>query len=351
MSSQRKGYQWTFAFTIKWRRFLRPHLYDKEEDVWQALWRSALAEFFGTLIFVFFGTASVTSSLRLITNARDFIASGSASASFISSMVSSATSQLVLIAFGFGFGLAVVIYAVGEISGGHVNPAVTWATLITGRLSVLRFVLYVTCQLLGAMTGSAINKTLTNDLQFALGCNMPNHDIGMSANRALGAEIVFTFIFVFVVFATAISPFQQKLAPLAAGGADYGPGKLTPIALGLCILCLHLVGVPVTGLSANPARSFGVAVALSNVRGEAHRCWVDHWVFWAGPIIGATIAAVVATALFLGNPKTVKTVLLISRGRDRFERLIIPESKAEYDTKVLPDHRTTLDVISQQKDG
>lgn len=201
------------------------------------------------------------------------------------------------------------------------------------------------------MTGSGINKALTNDLQFALGCNSPNHSIGMTANRALGAEIVFTFIFVFVVFATAVSPFQQKLAPLAAAGSDYGPGKLTPIALGLCILCLHLVGVPVTGLSANPARSFGVAVALSHVKGEAHRCWVDHWVFWAGPIIGATLAAIVATALFLGNPKTVKTVLLISRGRERFERLIIPESKADYDTKVLPDHRTTLDVITQQKDG
>lgn len=116
--ADRKGHQWTFAFTLKWRRFLRPLLIDKEEDVWQALWRSALAEFFGTLIFVFLGTAAVTSSSRLIANAASHIAGGNASAAFLASMVSSPVSQLILIAFGFGFSLTVVIYAIGEISGG-----------------------------------------------------------------------------------------------------------------------------------------------------------------------------------------------------------------------------------------
>ena len=118
---QQRGLQLTFACSIKWRRFLRPRLVDKDEDVWQALWRAALAEFFGTLIFVFFGTASVTSSLRLIDAANAHAAGGSASAAFISSLVSLASSQLILIAFGFGFGLAVVIYAVGEISGGTIS--------------------------------------------------------------------------------------------------------------------------------------------------------------------------------------------------------------------------------------
>jgi hypothetical protein len=118
MGNERKGYQWTFAFTIKWRRFLRPQLVDKDEDVWQALWRSVVAEFFGTLIFVFLGTASVTSSSRLIANAQAHIAGGGASAAFVSSMISSPVSQLILIAFGFGFSLTVVIYTIGEISGG-----------------------------------------------------------------------------------------------------------------------------------------------------------------------------------------------------------------------------------------
>jgi len=94
--------------------------------------------------------------------------------------------------------------------------------------------------------------------------------------QGVGCEIVFTFIFLIVVFATAVSPFAGKMAPL--GGGDYGPGKLTPFAVGMTILILHLVGIPLTGASMNPARSWGPAV----VRG----CWDRHWVYWWGPLIG-----------------------------------------------------------------
>jgi len=317
---EQKGRQWTFAFTVKWRRFLRPLLVDKHDDVWQALWRSTLAEFFGTLIFTFIGCAVVTSAQR-----------------FNGGLVN--VSSLILIALAHGFGLCFVIYAIGEISGGHVNPAVSWATLITGRLSVLRFFLYFIAQISGAMVGAAINKSLLPPGgRFDLGCHELNPY--MSEARGFGAEVVFTFIFIFVVFATAISPFVQKYAPLSGGGNDYGPGKLTPLALGLTILCLELVGVPLTGGSMNPARSFGPAVAL-----HADRCWNHHWVYWAGPALGATVAATIATAIFLGNPNSVKTVLLISRGREKFNTLLFPDENIDYEARVIGDSSTTISEI------
>lgn len=92
----------------------------------QALWRSALAELFGTAIFVFFGTGAVVAILN--SNRANGVAFDAGS--------------LVLISMAFGFGLTVVIYSVGEISGGHINPAVTFATLMTGRLSVVRAAIY-----------------------------------------------------------------------------------------------------------------------------------------------------------------------------------------------------------------
>lgn len=96
----------------------------------QALWRSALAELFGTAIFVFFGTgAAVATFNNNLSNGGLPFDSGS----------------LVLISMAFGFGLTVVIYSVGEISGGHINPAVTFATLMTGRLSLVRAVIYWVC--------------------------------------------------------------------------------------------------------------------------------------------------------------------------------------------------------------
>jgi len=108
-----------------------------------------------------------------------------------------------------------------------------------------------------------------------------------------------------VVFATAISPFVGKVAPLS-GGSEYGPGKLTPFAVGMTILILHTVGIPLTGASMNPARSFGPAV----VQG----CWANHWIYWIGPLTGSTIAAIIAHFIFLSSPNALATVF--SRNRE-----------------------------------
>jgi len=261
----------------------------EEDDPWQALWRSGVSEFFATMIFVFIGCGSVVATQATL---------GASSIQVPS---------LTLISLAHGFCIMVMVYTVGEISGGHINPAVTWATLITHKISVLRALIYWTAQLLGAMVGAGILKGLIPDqIPTGLGCHSLNPYL--SVGQGLGAEIIFTFIFIFVVFATAISPFVGKVAPLA-GGSEYGPGKLTPFAVGMAILILHTVGIPLTGASMNPARSFGPAV----VQG----CWENHWIYWIGPIIGSSVAALIAQVIFLSSPAQLSN--MFKRNRENID--------------------------------
>jgi len=260
---------------------------DDEEDRWQSLWRSAASEFFATAVFVFIGTGSVIASKATL--GEDAIGPPS----------------ITLIALAHGFAIMVLVYSIGEISGGHINPAITWALLITDRIYITRALVYWFSQFIGALVGSGILKGLAPpEYEFHMGCHMVNEKL--TDWQGLGAEAVFTFIFVFVVFATAISPFVGKMAPV--GGGEYGPGKLTPFAVGSTILILILVGAPMTGGSMNPARSLGPAV----IRGG--ECWDRHWVYWFGPLIGSTSAAVIAQVIFLSRPEDIKDMLTATRG-------------------------------------
>jgi len=262
----------------------------EEDDLWQALWRSGVSEFFATMIFVFIGCGSVVATQATL---------GASSIQVPS---------LTLISLAHGFCIMVMVYTVGEISGGHINPAVTWATLITQKISILRALIYWTAQLLGAMVGAGILKGLIPDqIPTGLGCHSLNPSL--SVGQGLGAEIIFTFIFIFVVFATAISPFVGKVAPLA-GGSEYGPGKLTPFAVGMAILILHTVGIPLTGASMNPARSFGPAVVVG--------CWANHWIYWIGPIIGSSVAALIAQVIFLSSPTQLSN--MFKRNRENIDQ-------------------------------
>jgi len=268
--------------------FSKYKLRDLDDDAWQSLWRGCISEFCATLMFVFIGTGAVIATKATLGESAIQIPS------------------LTVIALAHGFAIMVLVYAVGEISGGHINPAVTWACLVTHKISVLRAVSYIISQLVGAIIGSALLKSIIPpDYQFSMGVHTLNPLL--TPAQGFGAETIFTFIFIFVVFATAISPFAGKFSPLSSGGGrEYGPGKLTPFAVGMTILVLHCVGVPLTGASMNPARSFGPAV----VRG----IWTNHWIYWVGPLFGSTMAAIVAQGLFLSDPATMLGVLKSSRG-------------------------------------
>jgi len=236
--------------------------------------------------------------------------------------------NITLIALAHGFAIMVLVYAVGEVSGGHINPAVTWACLLTNKISFIRALIYVIAQLAGAVVGSALLKTiLPEELQFSMGCHSVN--ILLKPSQGFGAEVIFTFIFIFVVFATAISPFAGKLAPLSGGEAEYGPGKLTPFAVGMTILVLHCVGIPFTGASMNPARSFGPALVHQGA------CWKNHWVYWAGPLIGASVAAVVAQIIFLSNPTAIAALFKAQRNTNTKPETPAPNTESGHPTQVI----------------
>jgi aquaporin Z len=207
--------------------------------------------------------------------------------------------RLVMIAFSAGLGLLGMIYAFGDISGGHFNPAVTVAAWIAGRMPARDVVPYILSQVLGAITGVAAiagvaygNVTLWSAViskPAALASE------GYSGNGApyvvsLGAvfliEVVLTFLFVSVIL----------MATRNEGSAK----NVAPLSIGLTLVMAHLASLTIDGTSLNPARSFAPAV-LSATWGADRWAIQQDWLFWVAPIVGAVIAALVERAL---RPRT-----------------------------------------------
>ncbi len=220
-------------------------------------WRASLAEFIATLLFIFLGAGTVVVTGGLMKE-------GLTSA------------RLVAIALAHGFAIALLVAATAKVSGGHINPAVTFGALITGKINVGKAVMYVVAQLVGAIVGAVLLKLV---IPAAAQGNLGAHGLGagITAGGGLLAEIVLTFALVFVVFATAMDP--------------KGLGHLAPAAIGMTVLVDHLIGVPVTGASMNPARSFGPALVAG--------AWNNHWIYWVGPLVGGALAALVYEFFFL----------------------------------------------------
>jgi aquaporin TIP len=232
---------------------------DTQEFTSPAVLRAASAEFIATLLFVFLGAGTVVVTGGLI-----------------GEKLTSA--RLVAIATAHGLAIMLLVSATAKISGGHVNPAVTAAAWVTGKISQARAILYIAAQLLGAVAGALlISMVIPEGAQGNLG----SHGLGskVTAGGGLFTEIILTFALVFVVFATAIDP--------------KGPGTIAPAAIGLTVLVDHLIGVPVTGASMNPARSFGPALVSGS--------WANHWVYWIGPLIGAILAGLLYERVFLNR--------------------------------------------------
>ena len=184
-----------------------------------------------------------------------------------------ATSVAAVLTIAFAFGLSVVAmaYTIGHISGCHINPAITWGIWLSGRMTGKEAAGYMLAQIIGALIGSTILYVIASHIgltgtganQYADGQLIP----------ALVAETVFTFIFVFTV--------------LGSTSTDNKTSNWAGIAIGLCLVLVHIVCIPLTGTSVNPARS--IAPALF----EGGTALLQLWVFIIAPIAGATIAAVV----------------------------------------------------------
>ena len=186
-------------------------------------------------------------------------------------------SGYILTAFAFGLVIVGMAYCVGNVSGCHINPAVSLAVLISGRMSVSDFFFYIISQILGAISGAACLKII-----FSLG-NVTDKTGGLGSNGLAGVggsfvaglivECLLTFIFVMVI--------------LGVTDSKYSHGSFGGIVIGFSLVMVHILGIGLTGTSVNPARSIGPALFAG---GDA---LASLWVFIVGPFVGAALAALV----------------------------------------------------------
>ena len=231
------------------------------------LGRRLFAEFLGTALLVIFavGTATLTFGYKL---AGTSISAG-----------------VVTTAFAFGLVLLALAYTLGPISGCHVNPAVTMGFLVSRRMAVADAVGYWVAQFLGGIAGALVLWAILDNANgysktgVGLGTDGwgKNSMIGLHAGGAFAAEVVLTFLFVLVVLGAT----SRIGTPGAAG-----------LAIGLALTTVHLVGIPLTGTSVNPARSLGPALIVG------HDALSQVWLFIVAPLIGGAIAAAVYSVLF-----------------------------------------------------
>jgi len=212
--------------------------------------RRAVAEFVGTFTLVFAGVSSIAVGGNLTT-----------------------------VAFAHGLAIAVMVSAVGHISGGHFNPAVTFAFLITRRMAPVLALVYWVTQFAAATAGALMVKAIFPDQltdRAKLGAPAVANVIGSGA--AFAMEAVLTFFLVFVVFATAADP-RGTFTSIAG------------LAIGLTITMDILAGGPLTGAAMNPARAFGPELVQN--------AWTNAWVWYAAPLVGAAVAALAYELLYL----------------------------------------------------
>ena len=224
-----------------------------------------LAELLGTFVLVFIGTASA--------------------------VVAGKSIGYLGISLAFGISVLVMVYAIGHISGCHINPAITIAMLVSGKIPTKDAVIYIIVQCIGAIIASLVLLTImtglpgydlaTNGLgQNGYGSASP---AGFSFASGFIAEVVLSFIFLLVIFGAT-----SKKAPAGFAG----------IAIGFTLAIIHMVGIPITGTSVNPARSLGPALVAGGT------ALAQLWVFIVAPVIGALIAAVVWKYLFEDSATT-----------------------------------------------
>lgn len=182
------------------------------------------------------------------------------------------------IALAYGLAVVAMFYAIGNVSGCHINPAVSLAMLINKKIDVKDFICYIIAQILGAIAGIAIlytimvNSGLEIDIQ-GLGANGFNTASSVNLNivGAIITEVVLTFIFIFTVLGAT---------------SEEKKNSVTGIVIGLALTLVYILGIPLTGASVNPARSLAPALFLG---GEALQ---QVWVFIIAPLVGAALAAV-----------------------------------------------------------
>ncbi|XP_039877485.1 aquaporin-4-like isoform X2 [Simochromis diagramma] len=235
------------------------------KGIWtKDFWRAVSGEYLATLIFVLLGLGSTIN--------------------WAAGEEKPPPADLVLISLCFGLTIATMVQCFGHISGGHINPAVTAAMVVTRKLSLAKAVFYVAAQCLGAITGAGILYLVTpTAVRGSFGVTTVNSTI--SVGHGFLVELLITFELVFTVFATC-DPKRTDL------------GGSASLAIGIAVVIGHLFAIPYTGASMNPARSFGPAMVTLNFE--------NHWLYWVGPILGGILAAGLYEYLYCPDPEIKK---------------------------------------------
>ena len=213
-----------------------------------------IAEFIGTFVLVFMGCGSAVIAGKFI--------------------------GFMGIAFAFGLSVLVMVYAIGGISGCHINPAISISMLASGKMKLQDTVIYVVVQCMGAVVAAA--------LLYSIAIGSPGYSLavnglgqngygeaspgGFSMTSGFIAEVVLTFIFLLVIYGST---------------SERAPKGFAGLSIGLSLVLIHLVGIPITGTSVNPARSLGPAIMVGGVALN------QLWLFWVAPIIGGLLASLV----------------------------------------------------------
>ena len=193
------------------------------------------------------------------------------------------------IAMAFGLSIVAMAYVIGDISGCHINPAVSIGLWIDGRMELKDMIMYIIFQCIGAIIGTAILAVLINSAP-SLGGYMATglgqngfgaaSSVGINLYGAIITEIILTFVFVFTVLGVT----RSEKTSVVAG-----------IVIGLTLAFVHIMGIPLTGTSVNPARSLAPALFMGGVALQ------QVWVFIVAPIIGAIIAGLTHKSLYSGE--------------------------------------------------
>ncbi|XP_064410541.1 aquaporin-1 [Latimeria chalumnae] len=217
----------------------------------KVFWLAVVAEFLAMTIFVFIGIGSAISfQVVPTTNV-------------------TAVQDNVKVSLAFGLGITTMAQSVGHVSGAHLNPAVTLGLLVSSQISILKALLYMLAQVLGAIVASAILHAVSPN-KHVLGLNQ------LAMNLSPGQGIVFELIITFQLVLCVLATTDKRRTDLTGSA---------PLAIGFSVTLGHLIAIDYTGSGMNPARSFGPAVVL--------RDFTNHWIYWVGPMIGGLAASLI----------------------------------------------------------
>lgn len=232
-------------------------LFEPEELRSWSFWRAGIAEFMATFMLVYITLLTIMGVKRSPTMCDSVGIQG--------------------IAWSFGGAVFALVYCTAGISGGHINPAITFGLFLARKLSLTRTVFYMILQCLGAIFGAGVVKGMQKGMYEVEGggANIVAH--GYTKGDGLGAEIMGTFVLVYTVCSATDAKRKSR---------DSHIPVLAPLPIGFAVFLVHLATIPITGTGINPAKSLAVAIIY-----DRSHAWDDQWIFWVGPLVGAALAS------------------------------------------------------------